>query len=132
VQIAYYAIIFTQFSMMVLSVLLAIGTYTVSVGAPTRPSHEMNNLSSLSQENAGLVVPFLIGMLTFMSFEALGLVYANVLKDQIFGVMNRTAVVVAHSRSADLNFFTRRLACGQRSEICCSSAAIKTIRETKA
>jgi len=30
VQIAYYAIIFTQFSMMVLSVLLAIGTYTVS------------------------------------------------------------------------------------------------------
>ncbi|KAL7031433.1 hypothetical protein ACKWTF_007013 [Chironomus riparius] len=66
VQIAYYAIIFTQFSMMVLSVLLAIGTYT---------------------ENAGLVVPFVIGMLTFMSFEALGLVYANVLKDQIFGVM---------------------------------------------
>ncbi|XP_070506734.1 uncharacterized protein [Chironomus tepperi] len=64
VQIAYYAIIFTQFSMMVLSVLLAIGTYT---------------------ENAGLVVPFVIGMLTFMSFEALGLVYANVLKDQIFG-----------------------------------------------
>jgi hypothetical protein len=40
-----------------------------------------------SQENAGLVVPFVIGMLTFMSFEALGLVYANVLKDQIFGVM---------------------------------------------
>ncbi|XP_070506735.1 uncharacterized protein [Chironomus tepperi] len=36
-------------------------------------------------ENAGLVVPFVIGMLTFMSFEALGLVYANVLKDQIFG-----------------------------------------------
>lgn len=30
VQIAYYAIIFSQFSMMVLSVLLAIGVYTVS------------------------------------------------------------------------------------------------------
>lgn len=38
------------------------------------------------QENAGLVVPWLIGILTFISFEALGLVYANVLKDQIFGV----------------------------------------------
>lgn len=31
VQIAYYAIIFSQFSMMVLSVLLAIGVYTVSL-----------------------------------------------------------------------------------------------------
>lgn len=45
------------------------------------------SLSSLFlQENAGLVVPWLIGLLTFISFEALGLVYANVLKDQIFGV----------------------------------------------
>lgn len=42
--------------------------------------------SLLVQENAGLVVPWLIGLLTFISFEALGLVYANVLKDQIFGV----------------------------------------------
>lgn len=40
----------------------------------------------LFQENAGLVVPWLIGILTFISFEALGLVYANVLKDQIFNV----------------------------------------------
>lgn len=38
------------------------------------------------QENAGLVVPWLIGLLTFISFEALGLVYANVLKDQNLGV----------------------------------------------
>lgn len=45
----------------------------------------LHNFESF-QENAGLVVPWLIGILTFISFEALGLVYANVLKDQIFGV----------------------------------------------
>jgi len=43
-------------------------------------------LAIFIQENAGLLVPWLIGILTFISFEALGLVYANVLKDQVFGV----------------------------------------------
>lgn len=119
VQIAYYAIIFSQFSMMVLSVLLAIGVYTVSTRKrlieskqtaacdgfirmrtfplARRPSHD----DSSFQENAGLVVPWLIGILTFISFEALGLVYANVLKDQIFGVSISLSLSYGFSTTRD-------------------------------
>lgn len=56
------------------------------------------------QENAGLVVPWLIGILTFISFEALGLVYANVLKDQIFGVRTITIHQSCRSLNETRNF----------------------------
>ena len=49
-------------------------------------SHHFKCFFLSFQENSSLCVPWLIGILTFISFEALGLVYANVLKDQIFGV----------------------------------------------
>lgn len=55
------------------------------------------------QENAGLVVPWLIGILTFISFEALGLVYANVLKDQIFGVSFQPEWLVVDNFSVEIN-----------------------------
>lgn len=55
------------------------------------------------QENAGLVVPWLIGILTFISFEALGLVYANVLKDQIFGVSSQPEWLVVDNFPVEIN-----------------------------
>jgi hypothetical protein len=109
VQIAYYAIIFSQFSMMVLSVLLAIGVYTVSLFSRFTLRRIKNNQPNFSvscsasfQENSGLVVPWLIGILTFISFEALGLVYANVLKDQIFGVRRLLEVMLVSPSSEEL------------------------------
>ncbi|CAO1399454.1 unnamed protein product [Diamesa serratosioi] len=68
IQISHFAIIATQLSMMVLSVLLFIGIYT---------------------ENSGLVAPWIIGILTFMALEAVAMVYGNVLKDHIFGVQQQ-------------------------------------------
>ena len=41
-----------------------------------------------SQENAGLVVPWIIGFITFMALEAVSMVYSNVLRDHV----NRVSV----------------------------------------
>jgi hypothetical protein len=35
------------------------------------------------QENAGLVVPWIIGFITFMALEAVAMVYSNVLRDHV-------------------------------------------------
>lgn len=37
----------------------------------------------LFQENAGLVVPWIIGFITFMALEAVAMVYSNVLRDHV-------------------------------------------------
>lgn len=39
-----------------------------------------------SQENIGLVIPWMVGVLTFMSLEAVSTVYLNILRDHINGV----------------------------------------------
>lgn len=39
-----------------------------------------------SQENIGLVIPWMVGILTFMSLEAVSTVYLNILRDHINGV----------------------------------------------
>ncbi|CAD7080406.1 unnamed protein product [Hermetia illucens] len=62
VQIAYFAIIGTQMSMIVLSIMLMFGIY---------------------RENPGLVVPWIIGFITFMALEAVAMVYSNVLRDHV-------------------------------------------------
>ncbi|XP_067647586.1 uncharacterized protein [Eurosta solidaginis] len=62
VQIAYFAIIGTQMSMLVLSVMLVFGIY---------------------KENPGLIVPWIIGYITFMALEAVAMVYSNVLRDHV-------------------------------------------------
>lgn len=42
------------------------------------------NLSSLSfQENSSLVVPWILGFITFMALEAVAMVYSNVLRDHV-------------------------------------------------
>lgn len=38
------------------------------------------------QENIGLVIPWMVGILTFMSLEAVSTVYLNILRDHINGV----------------------------------------------
>lgn len=35
------------------------------------------------QENSGLVVPWIIGFITFMALEAVAMVYSNVLRDHV-------------------------------------------------
>ncbi|XP_069680288.1 uncharacterized protein [Periplaneta americana] len=62
VQIAYFAIIGTQLFMVVLSVVLLFGIF---------------------KENSGLVVPWIIGFITFMALEAVAMVYSNVLRDHV-------------------------------------------------
>ncbi|XP_055854593.1 uncharacterized protein LOC129918216 [Episyrphus balteatus] len=62
VQIAYFAIIGTQMSMIFLSVMLMFGIY---------------------KENPGLIVPWIIGFITFMALEAVAMVYSNVLRDHV-------------------------------------------------
>ncbi|XP_046395031.1 uncharacterized protein LOC124162509 [Ischnura elegans] len=62
VQISYFAIIGTQLFMIVLSIVLLVGIY---------------------KENSGLVVPWIIGFITFMALEAVALVYSNVLRDHV-------------------------------------------------
>ncbi|XP_065158495.1 uncharacterized protein [Atheta coriaria] len=62
VQIAYFAIIGTQLFMIVLSALLLIGIY---------------------KENSSLIIPWIIGFITFMSLEAVAMVYSNVLRDHV-------------------------------------------------
>ncbi|XP_054265164.1 uncharacterized protein LOC128988017 [Macrosteles quadrilineatus] len=62
VQIAYFAIIGTQLFMIILSIVLFFGIY---------------------KENGGLVVPWIIGAITFTSLEAVAMVYSNVLRDHV-------------------------------------------------
>lgn len=62
VQISYFAIIGTHMFMIVLSVILLIGIY---------------------KENSSLVVPWVIGYITFMALEAVCMVYSNVLRDHV-------------------------------------------------
>ncbi|XP_077292632.1 uncharacterized protein LOC143915742 [Arctopsyche grandis] len=62
VQIAYCAIIGTQLFMVALSALLFFGIY---------------------KENSALVVPWIIGCITFMALEAMAMVYSNVLRDHV-------------------------------------------------
>uniref|UniRef100_A0A336LX46 CSON002828 protein n=1 Tax=Culicoides sonorensis TaxID=179676 RepID=A0A336LX46_CULSO len=35
------------------------------------------------QENSGLVVPWILGFITFMALEAVAMVYSNVLRDHV-------------------------------------------------
>ncbi|KAG5683316.1 hypothetical protein PVAND_012602 [Polypedilum vanderplanki] len=63
IQIAQIAIIGTQCSMVILSIVLIIGIH---------------------KENANLVVPYIVGFLTLWSLETIALVYSNVLRDHIF------------------------------------------------
>ncbi|KAH8419541.1 hypothetical protein KR222_005060 [Zaprionus bogoriensis] len=62
VQIAYFAIIGTQMSMVLLSIVLIFG---------------------ICRENPGLIVPWIIGYITFMALEAVAMVYSNVLRDHV-------------------------------------------------
>ncbi|KAH8373464.1 hypothetical protein KR009_010122 [Drosophila setifemur] len=62
VQIAYFAIIGTQMSMILLSIVLIFG---------------------ICRENPGLIVPWIIGYITFMALEAVAMVYSNVLRDHV-------------------------------------------------
>ncbi|XP_037935488.1 uncharacterized protein LOC119669593 [Teleopsis dalmanni] len=62
VQIAYFAIIGTQMSMIILSVILLYG---------------------ICKENPGLIVPWILGYITFMALEAVAMVYSNVLRDHV-------------------------------------------------
>ncbi|XP_056648340.1 uncharacterized protein LOC130452875 [Diorhabda sublineata] len=62
VQIAYLAIIGTQLFMILLSILLLYGIY---------------------RENISLIIPWVIGFITFMALEAVSMVYSNVLRDHV-------------------------------------------------
>ncbi|XP_071056105.1 uncharacterized protein [Onthophagus taurus] len=62
VQIAYFAIIGTQLFMLLLSIVLLFGIY---------------------KENSTLVIPWIIGFITFMALEAVAMVYSNVLRDHV-------------------------------------------------
>ncbi|KAL5290346.1 hypothetical protein ACFFRR_009969 [Megaselia abdita] len=81
VQIAYFAIIGTHVFMMVLSILLILGIY---------------------KENPGLIVPWIIGFITFMALEAVAMVYSNVLRDHVnkkFDLMCKVEVAFFLSRA---------------------------------
>ncbi|CRK96602.1 CLUMA_CG009949, isoform A [Clunio marinus] len=75
IQIAQIAIIATQFSMVILSIVLIFGIHN---------------------ENATLVVPWIIGFLTFMSLETVAMVYSNVLRDHIFKTLAMWSVIRYH------------------------------------
>lgn len=62
VQIAYMAIVGMHVSMAALSAVLLLG---------------------VQRESAGLVVPWIVGLLTFMALEAVTMVYSNVLRDHV-------------------------------------------------
>lgn len=49
-------------------------------------SSPLARLIFVQQENIGLVVPWMLGVLTFMSLEAVATVYQNILRDHINGV----------------------------------------------
>lgn len=46
----------------------------------------LGTFCAVSQENVGLVIPWMVGILTFMSLEAVSTVYLNILRDHINGV----------------------------------------------
>ncbi|XP_049836666.1 uncharacterized protein LOC126281604 isoform X1 [Schistocerca gregaria] len=82
VQIAYLTIIGTQLFMIALSVLL---------------------LAAIFKENAGLVVPWITGFITFMALEAMAMVYSNVLRDHVnkqFDALCKMEVAFFTSRAA--------------------------------
>ncbi|XP_039295374.1 uncharacterized protein LOC111057874 [Nilaparvata lugens] len=62
VQIAYFAIIGTQLFMIILSALLLVGVL---------------------KERSGLVVTWIVGVITFIPLEAVAMVYSNVLRDHV-------------------------------------------------
>ncbi|CAO1378651.1 unnamed protein product [Diamesa hyperborea] len=80
IQISHLAIIGANFSLMILSIVLVVG---------------------INSENAGLVVPWIIGILTFMSLEAVAMMYGNVLRDHIFGHFDGLC-------KAEVSFFVAR------------------------
>lgn len=51
-----------------------------------KTSSKENFHNFLPQENVGLVIPWMLGLLTFMSLEAVSTVYLNILRDHINGV----------------------------------------------
>lgn len=71
VQIAYMAIVCMHVSMAALSVVLLLGIH---------------------RENAGMVVPWIVGMLTFMALEAVTMVYSNVLRDHVNRVSDTNSI----------------------------------------
>ncbi|PNF21007.1 hypothetical protein B7P43_G09513 [Cryptotermes secundus] len=81
VQIAYFATIGTHLFMVVLSIVLLFGIF---------------------KENSGLVVPWIIGFITFMALEAVAMVYSNVLRDHVnrqFDVLCKAEVAFFISRA---------------------------------
>lgn len=75
VQIAYAAIVGMHVSVAALSACLLLG---------------------IRRENAGLVVPWIVGQMTFMALEAVAMVYSNVLRDHVNRVSGGWWVGVEH------------------------------------
>lgn len=48
----------------------------------------------VSQENSGLVVPWILGFITFMALEAVAMVYSNVLRDHVNRVSNADMIML--------------------------------------
>lgn len=48
----------------------------------------------VSQENSGLVVPWILGFITFMALEAVAMVYSNVLRDHVNRVSNADGIML--------------------------------------
>jgi hypothetical protein len=55
--------------------------FAVSVFFPSRILKPL--FLCMFQENCGLVVPWIIGFITFMALEAVAMVYSNVLRDHV-------------------------------------------------
>lgn len=53
------------------------------------------------QENSGLVVPWILGFITFMALEAVAMVYSNVLRDHVnrVSMMELCFCLLQNSRS---------------------------------
>ncbi|KAJ8974660.1 hypothetical protein NQ317_018879 [Molorchus minor] len=47
------------------------------------PYYPLNRRFFLLQENVSLVIPWVIGFITFMALEAVSMVYSNVLRDHV-------------------------------------------------
>jgi len=55
----------------------------------------------LPQENPGLIVPWIIGYITFMALEAVAMVYSNVLRDHV----NKVSAPPSYPRIARVKCF---------------------------
>lgn len=68
------------------------------------PAHPFYKITALflCQENIGLVIPWLVGILTFMSLEAVSTVYLNILRDHI----NGASLIFWQKKNRFLIFFT--------------------------